>query len=341
MPEMPDNVILSVKNLKKHFPIRKGFLRRSSGAVKAVNGVDFFIPSGETLGLVGESGCGKTTLGRVIVRALEPTAGQILFRTSQGVIDLAGLGKSELKNVRSHIQMIFQDPYSSLNQRMTILDIISEPLINFGHTRKECEERVSELLDMVGLNPRYMQRYPHSFSGGQRQRIGIARALALNPSLVVADEPVSALDVSVQAQVLNLLMDLQKQMQLTYLFISHDLSVVRYICDRVAVMYVGYIVEMAGTDQLYSKPRHPYTSTLLSAVPEASPHIPWNYSVLSGEVADPAADRQGCAFAPRCQYASDICSQEIPSLHDVSLPGEDGHYVACHFADKIELEGVS
>ncbi len=340
MPEMLDHQILSVRGLTKHFPIKSGFFRRVSGAVRAVDGVDFTIGAGKTLGLVGESGCGKTTAGRVISRAMHATGGQILFRGRKGVVDLAPLTKAELVEHRRDIQMIFQDPYSSLNPRMTVLDIISEPLENFGHTRKECEKRSGELLEMVGLDPRFLRRFPHSFSGGQRQRIGIARALALNPAMVIADEPVSALDVSVQAQVLNLLLDLQKELNLTYLFISHDLSVVRYICNKVAVMYVGRLVELSETDQLFSRPRHPYTSTLLSAVPEPDPHRPWEFGALSGEVADPAVEHPGCPFAPRCQFATEKCNTERPPLVDVSEADEAEHFAACHYAHEIQLNGV-
>ena len=334
MHELPDNEILSVRGLKKHFPIKTGFLRRVSGAVRAVDGVDFSITEGNTLGLVGESGCGKTTAGRVISRAVHATEGQILFRGREGVVDLAPLTRAELLSHRRDIQMIFQDPYSSLNPRMTVLDIVSEPLENFGYTRKECEQRSGELLEMVGLDRRFLRRYPHSFSGGQRQRIGIARALALSPALVIADEPVSALDVSVQAQVLNLLLDLQKELGLTYIFISHDLSVVRYICNKVAVMYVGRLVELTETDQLFSHPRHPYTATLLSAVPEPDPHRPWVFEALTGEVADPAVPHPGCPFAPRCEYATDKCRTERPPFVDVSESDEVQHFAACHYAEE-------
>ncbi|MCX7841006.1 MAG: ATP-binding cassette domain-containing protein, partial [Anaerolineae bacterium] len=262
---MADNKLLEVKNLKKYFPIRKGFFRKTTGYVRAVDDVSFFINEGETLGLVGESGCGKTTVARCILRAHVPTSGSILFRTKDGnVVDLAKLSRAELRPLRPQMQMIFQDPYGSLNPRMTLFDIVGEPLYVNGMTdRKQRVERVAELLRLVGLRPEYMQRYPHAFSGGQRQRIGIARALALNPRLVVADEPVSALDVSVQAQILNLMLELQEKLGLTYLFVAHDLSVVKHISTRVAVMYVGRIVETAPTEELFYAPRHPYTDCLL------------------------------------------------------------------------------
>ena len=272
---LPEERLLEVSDLEKHFPIKQGFLKREVGRILAVDGVNFHINDGETLGLVGESGCGKTTTARCILRAVDPTNGEILFRTREDeVVDIAMLKGAELKKIRSDIQMIFQDPFSSLNPRMTLLDTIGEPLLlnNIG-SKHDREERVAELLEMVGLRPEYMRRFPHAFSGGQRQRIGIARALALNPKLVVADEPVSALDVSVQAQVLNLLADLQGELGLTYLFVAHDLSVVKHISDRVAVMYVGKLVEMAPTDELFSTPKHPYTAALLSAVPEPDPRV--------------------------------------------------------------------
>ena len=283
---LPEERLLEVSDLEKHFPIKQGFLKREVGRILAVDGVNFHINDGETLGLVGESGCGKTTTARCILRAVDPTNGEILFRTREDeVVDIAMLKGAELKKIRSDIQMIFQDPFSSLNPRMTLLDTIGEPLLlnNIG-SKHDREERVAELLEMVGLRPEYMRRFPHAFSGGQRQRIGIARALAPNPKLVVADEPVSALDVSVQAQVLNLLADLQGELGLTYLFVAHDLSVVKHISDRVAVMYVGKLVEMAPTDELFSTPKHPYTAALLSAVPEPDPRAKSERIILQGEV---------------------------------------------------------
>src|SRR5437016_9248725 len=330
--------LLEVKDLRKFFPIRRGFLRKVVGHVRAVDGVSFSLDPGETLALVGESGCGKTTTSRCILRALAPTEGQILFRTGEGaVVDLARLPKSRLRPLRRQMQMIFQDPFSSLNPRKTLLDIVGEPLLVNGiRDRRERVERVAELLRLVGMRPEYMRRFPHAFSGGQRQRIGIARALALNPRLVVADEPVSALDVSVQAQILNLLSDLQAEFQLTYLFVAHDLSVVRHISDRVAVMYVGQMVELAETERIFTAPKHPYTSALLSAVPEPDPRLRAQRIVLQGEVADPANPPSGCYFHPRCPYAVPICRTERPRLEAVA----PGHLVSCHRARELSLRGV-
>jgi peptide/nickel transport system ATP-binding protein len=330
--------LLEVSDLEKHFPIKQGFLKKEVGQILAVDGVNFHINEGETLGLVGESGCGKTTTARCILRAVDPTNGQILFRTREDeVVDIARLKGAELKKIRSEIQMIFQDPFSSLNPRMTLLDTIGEPLLlnNIG-SKDDREQRVAELLEMVGLRPEYMRRFPHAFSGGQRQRIGIARALALNPKLVVADEPVSALDVSVQAQVLNLMADLQEELGLTYLFVAHDLSVVKHISDRVAVMYVGKLVEMAPTDDLFSTPKHPYTAALLSAVPEPDPRTKSERIILQGEVANPADPPSGCYFHPRCSYATEQCKSETPVLQEIA----DGHYVSCHRAEELILDGV-
>jgi peptide/nickel transport system ATP-binding protein len=331
--------LLEVKGLQKFFPIRKGFLKREVGQVRAVDDVSFHVESGETLSLVGESGCGKTTTARCILRALTPTAGQILFRGSTGtVVDVTRLSKAQLRPLRRQMQMIFQDPFSSLNPRRTLFDIVAEPLVaNKIGTRQEQVERVAELLRMVGLRPEYMRRYPHAFSGGQRQRIGIARALALNPSLIVADEPVSALDVSVQAQILNLMLALQKQLGLTYLFVAHDLSVVKHVSDRVAVMYVGRIVEMADTQRLFATPKHPYTEALLSAVPKPDPRLRAKRIVLEGDVADPANPPAGCYFHPRCGYAQDVCRRETPRLEEIA----PGHFVSCHRARELSLRGVS
>lgn len=338
MRERNGTVLLEVKDLQKLFPIRKGFWRRTIGHVRAVDGVSFAIQEGETLGLVGESGCGKTTTSRCILRAINPTRGQILFRTQSGkIIDITKLRHAELRPLRREIQMIFQDPFTSLNPRMTLLDIVGEPLLVHGmRSRVERENRVAELLRLVGLRPEYMRRFPHAFSGGERQRIGIARALALHPRLVVADEPVSALDVSVQAQILNLLLDLQNELGLTYLFVAHDLSVVKHISDRVAVMYVGRIVELAKTDVLFTTPKHPYTSALLSAVPEPDPRLRAQRVVLQGEVANPANPPSGCYFHPRCQYAIDICKIETPTWEEVA----PGHFVSCHRARELQLIGV-
>jgi peptide/nickel transport system ATP-binding protein len=301
--------------------------------------VSFWINEGETLGLVGESGCGKTTAARCVLRAYEPTSGEILFETASGeVVDLAGLTRKELRPIRPQIQMIFQDPYGSLNPRMPIFDIVGEPLLVNGMRERAARvERVTELLRLVGLRPEFMQRFPHAFSGGQRQRIGIARALALNPRLVVADEPVSALDVSVQAQILNLMLDLQRELHLTYLFIGHNLSVVKHICDRVAVMYVGKLVEMASTEELYNTPRHPYTAALMAAVPVADPRHRSGDVELKGEVPSPANPPSGCYFHPRCPHAVDRCRTETPVLREIS----PGHVVSCHRADELTLRGVA
>ena len=309
------------------------------GYVRAVDDINFFIKEGETLGLVGESGCGKTTASRCVLRALVPTSGQMLFRTASGdVVDLAKLNRDQLKPLRSQMQMIFQDPYASLNPRMTLFDIVGEPLLIGGmRHRREREERVAELLRLVGLRPEFMQRFPHAFSGGQRQRIGIARALAPNPRLVVADEPVSALDVSVQAQTLNLLLDLQKRLHLTYLFVSHNLSVVRHICDRVTVMYVGKIVETATSDELFVRPRHPYTTALLAALPVADPRVKSSNVELPGEVASPANPPSGCYFHPRCEYCIDRCKTEAPVYRELT----PGHFAACHRADELDLKGMA
>jgi peptide/nickel transport system ATP-binding protein len=332
-------VILEVNDLKKYFPIKKGFLKRVVGQVKAVDGVSFFINEGETLGLVGESGCGKTTTARCILRAVEPTSGEICFLKASGdVVDIATLPEEEMRYLRSDIQMIFQDPYASLNPRMNIFDIVGEPLfvIDQMNDREERTERVTELLQLVGLRPEYMQRFPHAFSGGQRQRIVIARALALNPRLIVADEPVSALDVSVQAQVLNLMLDLQQKLGLTYLFVAHDLSVVKHISDRVAVMYVGKLVEMSPTNDLYYEPLHPYTEALLAAVPVADPRVRSAMTELEGDVPSPSDPPSGCYFHPRCRYAVDICSQEAPQLVEL----RPDHFVSCHRAHELDLEGI-
>jgi peptide/nickel transport system ATP-binding protein len=332
------NVLLSVENLKMYFPIRTGFSQRTSKYIRAVDEVSFAISSGETLGLVGESGCGKTTIGRCILRAYDPSGGRILYENARGErVDLASLKGAALKPYRRELRMIFQDPYSSLNPRLTVLDIIAEPLrIHQVAQGRELEDRVAALLRTVGLRPEYMRRYPHAFSGGQRQRIGIARALALDPRVVVCDEAVSALDVSVQAQILNLLQDLQAEYALTYLFISHDLSVVEYLANRVAVMYVGKLVEIAPTDQLFASPKHPYTEALLSAVPKTIPKRKPQRIILQGDVADPANPPSGCYFHPRCLYAQAHCQSEAPALRAI----EPEHHVACHFAEELRLSGV-
>jgi peptide/nickel transport system ATP-binding protein len=332
--------LLEVKNLKKHFPIAKGFIfSRTIGHVKAVDDVSFYIEHGETLGLVGESGCGKTTTGRLIMRAYDPTSGEIWFDDrSLGRVNIVDLDRQQIHQIRMNMQMIFQDPYSSLNPRMTLLQIVGEPLlVNRIARGSELQDRVAELLRVVGLRPEYMTRYPHAFSGGQRQRIGVARALALNPQLVVCDEPVSALDVSVQAQTLNLLQDLQKDFNLTYLFISHDLSVVEHISDRVVVMYVGQLVEHARTEELFYNPKHPYTEALLSAVPKPDPRQRTAPIVLEGDVADPANPPSGCYFHPRCRFCIDRCKTETPQLREIAPE----HFVSCHRADELTLAGVS
>jgi len=333
--------LLEVKNLQMWFPISAGFFRKVVGHVKAVDDVSFTVQKGETLGLVGESGCGKTTAGRCILRAYNPTGGQLLYRQDNGeVIDLVPLSNNELKPFRQQLRMIFQDPFNSLNPRMTVLDIVGDPLkINYGTSGKELEDRVAGLLRQVGLRPEDMRRYPHAFSGGERQRLGIARSLALDPRLVVADEAVSALDVSVRAQILNLMRQLQDDFDLTYLFVSHDLSVIEFLCDRVVVMYVGKIVEIAETEELFSAPLHPYTEALLSAVPNPNPRARTQKKriVLEGDVADPARPPSGCYFHPRCRFAKDRCSQEAPALRQIS----PGHFAACHFAEELTLHGVN
>ena len=329
--------LLEVQDLKKHYPIRAGLLRREVGRVRAVDGVSFHIAKGETLALVGESGCGKTTVSRCILRALSPTSGAIRFATEEaGFVDLATLSKRQIRPLRRHVQMIFQDPYASLNPRMLVGDIIAEPLKVNGVPAAERRDRVTELLELVQMPPGARTRFPHAFSGGQRQRVGIARALALNPKLVVADEPVSALDVSVQAQIINLLLDLQDRLGISMLFVAHDLSVVRHVSDRVAVMYVGRIVEVAPTDALYRTPLHPYTEALLAAVPAPDPARRGNRRVAQGEVADPANPPPGCAFHPRCPYAVEQCRVERPELTALS----DGRWVSCHRAAELALAGV-
>ena len=332
------STLLEVKDLKMHFPIQKGFLRKVVGHVRAVDGVSFFIREGETLGLVGESGCGKTTVGRCIFRAYEPTAGQVLFRANgEEVVDILKLPPKQLKQLRRQMQIIFQDPFSSLNPRMTVMDIVSEPLVVNGIAQgDELKSQVRQLLEAVGLRAQHMNRYPYAFSGGQRQRIGIARALALRPKLIVCDEPVSALDVSIQAQTINLLEDLQHEFDLTYLFIAHDLSVVEHISSRVAVMYLGNIVELASSEELYENPRHPYAEALISSVPAIDPDHKSKRIVLEGDVPSPANPPSGCKFHPRCRFAKEICSQQSPEWREISSE----HWVACHLADELQLAGI-
>jgi peptide/nickel transport system ATP-binding protein len=338
-PPAPPDDLLEVKSLKMYFPIYRGIFGRIGGYTKAVDDVSFTIRKGETLGLVGESGCGKTTVGRCIVRAYNPTAGEILYRKSDNtVVDLARLQDEDLRIYRKDIRMIFQDPYSSLNPRMTVFDNVAEALRISGASRSEMEDRVSYLLRRVGLHPEYMKRYPHAFSGGERQRVVIARALVTNPRIIVADEAVSALDVSVRAQTLNLLEELQQDFNLTYLFISHDLSVIRHICDRVVVMYVGRVVEVAEGLTLYVNPRHPYTEALMSAVPISNPLLRKQSERirLGGEVADPSNPPSGCYFHPRCPHATPQCRDEVPELRAQG----DGHLAACHYAGELELRGA-
>lgn len=334
----PDSLLLKVEQLEKHFPIEQGLFKSVVGHVRAVDGVSFEIHRNETLGLVGESGSGKTTLGRCLLRAIEPTGGSVKFYPrGEDAVDVLSLEKRELKALRSKIQLVFQNPYSSLDPRKTVLQIVSEPLILHGIVRGDAlVARVKELLDLVGLEVKHMNRYPHAFSGGQRQRIGIARALALNPEFIVADEPVSALDVSIQAQILNLLQDLRSELNLSFLFIAHGLSVIKHVSNRVAVMYVGKLVEIAHVNDLFTTPRHPYTEALLSAIPNPDPDLRMKRIILPGEVANPADPPSGCHFHPRCRYATEICKQEVPTWEE---KGPD-HFVACHRTDEIELLGV-
>ena len=329
--------IIEVKNLKKYFPITAGLFQRVIGHIKAVDDVSFVIPRGKTVGLVGESGCGKTTISKCILRAVDPTSGEINLHTEGNINNISDMREKDLRPLRREMQMIFQDPFSSLNPRMNLLDIVSEPLLLNGvKNRSERQDRVEELLSKVGLRPEYMVRFPHAFSGGQRQRIGIARALALNPSLIVCDEPVSGLDVSVQAQVINLLMDLQDELGLSYLFVSHDLSIVRQISDSIQVMYLGRLVENGTPDEIFSSPKHPYTEALISAVPQADPDVPKNHQTLIGEIPNPASPPTGCYFHPRCAYATDECKKTNPDL----TTDKSGRSFSCHHANDIKLKGL-
>jgi peptide/nickel transport system ATP-binding protein len=330
--------LLQVEDLRMHFPVKRGLLQRTVGWVKAVDGVSLTIGRGEILGLVGESGSGKTTVGRAVMRAYRPTGGSVLFDPRPGQsapVDLAGLARRELRSIWRDVQMVFQDPFSSLNPRMTLLQLIGEPLRNYGLADDgDLQDQVAELMRTVGLRPDYMARYPHAFSGGQRQRIVVARALAPRPKLIICDEPTSALDVSIQAQVLNLLLDLQEEFGLSYLFISHDLSVVEHLCDRIAVMYAGKLVESAETSQVFGRPRHPYTEALLSAVPVPDPRRRAERVVLTGDVPDPTDLPSGCSFAPRCGYATDRCSIDEPDLAEAA----DGHQVSCLRSSDLQLQ---
>ena len=334
------NQILSVENLKVHFPITGGLIKKTLGHVRAVDEVSFGLAAGETLSLVGESGGGKTTAGRALMRLVVPTDGIVDYvMRDNSHINIPKASNDELDLVRQEMQIIFQDPFASLNPRMTIFDIVADPLrVNGLASGSELEDRVAEMMRVVGLSTSYMRRYPHAFSGGQRQRLGIARTLVMNPRMIIADEPVSALDVSVQAQILNLMQDLQEQLNLTYLFISHDLSVVQYISHRVAVMYVGKIVEIASTETIFTAPKHPYTQALLSSVPVPNPQVRSRGKVLEGEVADPAKPPSGCYFHPRCEFAKDICRTQEPPMVEIS--GSSGQFSKCHFAQEINLPGV-
>lgn len=329
------SILLEVKNLNMHFPIRGGLLKRKVGHVYAVNDVSFQLEAGETFGVVGESGCGKSTLGRTIVRLYDPTSGSVNFNG----VDIASLRKKGLKDFRRQIQMIFQDPYASLNPRMTIASILEEPFSLHGlGNSAERKQKVKDLVTLVGLRVTDINKFPHEFSGGQRQRIGIARALALNPSLIVCDEAVSALDVSIQSQILNLLIDLQRKLKLTYIFISHDLNVVRYISDRVAVMYLGRVMELAKSDEIYRQPAHPYTKALMAAAPVPDPRKTAITAMLEGDVPSPSRPPSGCPFHTRCPFVRDRCKSELP----VPRPfrGDSAHLVACHFAEELMKEAI-
>ena len=334
---MSEKVLLEINHLKKYYPIEIGLMKKRVGTVKAVDDISLTVNENETLGLVGESGCGKTTLGRTILRIIEPTSGEVKFHFGDRTVNFTQLGKKELRTMRRNVQMIFQNPYTSLNPRMSVYDIIAEPM-RLAKTYKEDEisDKVKYLVRRVGLEVKHLNRYPHAFSGGQRQRIGIARALTLDPKFIVADEPVSALDVSIQAQILNLLKDLQEDSHLTYLFIAHDLSVIEHISDRVCVMYLGRVVELAKTDELFFRPKHPYTEALMSAIPVPDPSVENKRIMLPGEIASAANLPSGCCFHPRCRYARESCKKEVPRLTEIAPE----HFVACPYADELKLSGV-
>jgi peptide/nickel transport system ATP-binding protein len=333
-----NNTLLEVQGLKKYFPIQSGFLRRVVGHVKAVDNVSFNVRKGETLGVVGESGCGKTTMGRCLIKLYEPTGGKILLHTPDKTLSVTELQGQDQRLFRSSAQIIFQDPFASLNPRMSILETVGEPLLVNGIARgRELEDRVKEVITQVGLRVEHLRRYPHSFSGGQRQRVGIARALVVHPSLIVADEPVSALDVSIRAQILNLLKDLQAEYNLTYIFVSHNMAVVRYICDRIAVMYAGKLVELGQKQELLSHPRHPYTELLLAAVPRTTERHREARLVTPGEPPDVSNLPKGCVFQARCKYVKERCKVEEPALRALS----NDHFAACHFAEELTLQGIS
>lgn len=342
-PQRADDIILDVQGLKKYFPIKAGFLRQTVGHVKAVDDLNFFVRERETLGLVGESGCGKTTAGRTLLQLYEPTDGEVWFKSrvlangsEPDWVNMMELDAKELKLVRQDIAMIFQDPVGSLNPRMTVYDIITEPMKVHNKIKSDTEDYIVDLLERVGLRPEHIRRYPHEFSGGQRQRIGIARSLALNPQLIICDEPVSALDVSIQAQTLNLLNELKDEFDLAYVFVAHDLSVVQHISDRVAVMYVGKMVEMADSLELYRNPLHPYTEALMSSIPLPDPRRQKERILMPGDVADPSNPPSGCYFHPRCRYAQDRCKTETPAFREI----EPDHWSACHFAEELDLQGI-
>lgn len=336
------NALIEVRNLKKFFPIKKGFFNRTVGQVRAVDDVSFSIDQGRVFGLVGESGSGKSTTALTLLRAYQPTAGSVMFHDQRSgrTYELDRMSERQLVPLRKELQVVFQDPYSSLNSRMNVREVISEPMVIHGErNKKKIDEKVVHLLQSVGLRAEHMKRYPHAFSGGQRQRLAIARALSIDPQFVVCDESVSALDVSVQAQILNLLRDLQQQFDLTYLFIAHDLSVIKHICDRVGVMYAGKLMEVADTESLFLNPQHPYTESLLSAVPQPDPDAKSNRIVLEGEIPNPANPPSGCYFHPRCPYAREKCSVVSPPLREIG-GGESNRLSACHFSEELDLEGV-